>query len=61
MNQELVFPHFVFTCKTANGFSATGDHSNFVIRHYAGDVSYSADHFIDKNRNYLSPDLVPIR
>ena len=28
---------------------------DFTVRHYAGDVLYSCDKFLDKNRDSLSP------
>jgi len=33
--------------------------SGFVIHHFAGDVSYDAYQFLEKNRDALHPDLIP--
>ena len=38
-----------------NKFSEAG----FLIRHFAGDVSYDAYQFLDKNKDALHPDLIP--
>ncbi|XP_064474850.1 myosin-IIIb-like isoform X2 [Ornithodoros turicata] len=32
----------------------------FTIRHHAGKVSYNARNFVDKNRNYLPPEIVQL-
>lgn len=32
----------------------------FTLHHYAGPVAYSAERFLDKNRDALSPDLVQV-
>jgi len=45
-------PRFFFNDK------CPGD--NFSLQHYAGPVIYSADKFLDKNRDALSPDLVGV-
>lgn len=31
---------------------------SFVIKHYAGDVTYNVDGFCDRNRDVLYPDLI---
>lgn len=31
---------------------------DFTIKHFAGEVTYNPDHFIEKNRNFLSPDVI---
>ena len=38
--------------------SNNGDPLQFMIRHFAGDVCYDSTNFIEKNRNFLSPDLI---
>ena len=30
----------------------------FVIKHYAGPVTYNPEQFIEKNRNYLAPEVI---
>ena len=37
------------------GFDARIPSLDFIVRHYAGDVLYSCDKFLDKNRDSLSP------
>lgn len=37
---------------------ASIDRQQFTVKHYAGDVAYSADGFTDKNRDLLINDLV---
>jgi len=37
---------------------STTDPKQFIIRHFAGEVCYDSENFIDKNRNFLSPDLI---
>ena len=32
----------------------------FVIRHFAGPVVYNPDQFIEKNRNFLSPEVIAL-
>ena len=32
----------------------------FVIKHFAGPVTYDPDLFIEKNRNFLSPEVIAI-
>ena len=34
--------------------------STFIIKHYAGDVSYEVGGFLDKNRDSLQPELIEI-
>ena len=45
-------PRFSYNSK------APGD--DFTLHHYAGPVVYSADRFLDKNRDALSPDLAGV-
>lgn len=37
------------------GFDPRIPSLDFIVRHYAGDVLYSCDKFLDKNRDSLSP------
>ena len=32
----------------------------FIIKHFAGQVTYNPDNFIEKNRNFLSPEVIAI-
>lgn len=41
-------------------FNAKAPTDDFTLYHYAGPVVYSADRFLDKNRDALSPDLVEV-
>jgi myosin heavy subunit len=34
--------------------------SKFIIAHYAGDVAYNINGFLDKNKDTVSPDLYQI-
>ena len=43
---------------SGSGGSAAG--GEFTLRHYAGDVVYCCDRFLDKNRDSLSPDLAAL-
>ena len=50
-------------CKTHSdherfGFNANKASEGFTVHHYAGPVTYSADCFLDKNRDTLNPDLM---
>lgn len=50
-------------CKTHSGherftFNANKPDEAFTVHHYAGPVTYSAGHFLDKNRDTLNPDLM---
>ena len=38
--------------------SLTYSLQSFTIRHYASDVAYSTEGFIEKNRNFLLPDAI---
>ncbi|KAI9224208.1 P-loop containing nucleoside triphosphate hydrolase protein [Blastocladiella britannica] len=48
-------PHFESREKVRNDKSL--DHASFRIGHYAGNVTYSAREFLDKNRDRLSLDI----
>ncbi len=52
-------------CKTHSAherfaFNANKPDEAFTVHHYAGPVTYSAGHFLDKNRDTLNPDLVSL-
>ena len=52
-------------CKTHSAherfaFNANKPDEAFTVQHYAGPVTYSAGHFLDKNRDTLNPDLVSL-
>lgn len=52
MNKQLNHPHYVIP--PSNKSTPT----EFVVRHYAGDVKYSAEGMIDKNKDTLFRDLL---
>lgn len=33
----------------------------FAVCHYAGRVAYQADGFLEKNRNFLPPEVIQVR
>jgi len=50
-------------CKTHAGherfmFNPNKPEDAFTISHYAGPVTYSSNHFLDKNRDTLNPDIM---
>lgn len=38
----------------------SSEENSFKIRHFAGTVTYSTDNFIEKNRNFLSPEMIAL-
>jgi myosin-1 len=49
-------PHFVDLTKDAKG----GDKTEFLVKHYAGDVTYSTEGFVEKNMDTLYRDLIEL-
>jgi len=69
LDEECLFPKGTDSsfsekvCKTHAGnskftFNANKPGEAFTISHYAGPVTYSSQHFLDKNRDTLNPDLM---
>ncbi|KAJ3056155.1 hypothetical protein HK097_007879 [Rhizophlyctis rosea] len=57
---EQFVEHLVDTNSNHASFIASGSTSAFAIRHYAGDVTYDAIGFIERNNDSLAPDFVSI-
>ncbi|KAJ3039984.1 hypothetical protein HDV00_011539 [Rhizophlyctis rosea] len=57
---EQFVEHLVDTNSNNPSFVVAGSTSAFAIRHYAGEIEYDANGFIDRNNDSLSPDFVSI-
>jgi len=71
LDEECLFPKGTDTsfsekvCKThANhprfSYNPNDPGRSFTVEHYAGPVKYTSGHFLDKNRDTLSPDLLSL-
>jgi len=49
---------FLHRSRQTNRNDKTLDDSDFRLKHYAGDVVYNAEAFIDKNKDLLFRDLI---
>lgn len=56
----LITEKFQKNIKSTNYIPAKSDASVFSIRHYAGKVTYDALLFLEKNRNFLPPEVVEL-
>ena len=58
--EMLIAEKFQQNIKSTNYLPAKSDASVFSIRHYAGKVTYDASLFLEKNRNFLPPEVVEL-